>query len=177
MICEKCKQNKATVHLTKILNDSKVEMHLCEECARNGNDSIFENPFTINNFLTSLLDSVQASPLKVDYIKATTCSKCGMTYGKYKQVGRVGCSNCYDVFRDKLTPLIKNVHSSVKHTGKIPEKAGSRIKILREIEGLKFNLKRVIENEDYEQAVILRDKIRNLEKTASEVGDGYGKMD
>lgn len=170
MICEKCKQNKATVHLTKILNNKKMEMHLCEDCARKGNDTIFENPFTINNFLTGLLDSVQASPLKVDYIKATTCSKCGMTYGKYKQLGRLGCANCYGVFRDKLTPLIKNVHRSTEHTGKIPEKAGERIKIVREIANLKHEIQQVLANEEYEKAAILRDRIKKLEIEA--LGDG-----
>lgn len=171
MICEKCKQNKATVHLTKVLNNNKVEMHLCEDCARKGNESIFENPFTINNFLTGLLDSVQASPLKVDYIKATTCSKCGMTYGRYKQVGRVGCSNCYNVFKDKLLPLIKNVHSSVEHTGKVPEKAGDRIKRIREITALKNQLKIVVDNEEYERAAVLRDRIRQLENSPLGEGD------
>ena len=174
MICEKCKQSKATVHLTKILNNNKIEMHLCEDCARNGNDSIFENPFTINNFLTGLLDSVQASPLKVDYIKATTCSKCGMTYGKYKQIGRVGCSNCYSVFRDKLMPFIKNVHRSTEHTGKIPDKAGDRIKRLREISTLKLELQRVIASEEFEKAAILRDQIKHLEASAREGGDSIG---
>lgn len=174
MICEKCKQNKATVHLTKILNSNKVEMHLCEDCARKSNESIFENPFTINNFLTGLLDSVQASPLKVDYIKATTCSKCGMTYGKYKQLGRVGCSNCYSVFRDKLMPLVKNIHRSSEHVGKVPNKAGERMKLIRQIANLKKQLKHVIVNEEYEKAVTIRDRIRTLEEATREDGDING---
>jgi protein arginine kinase activator len=164
MICEKCKQNKATVHLTKILNNKKTEVHLCEECARKNQDISFENPFTINNFLTGLLDSVQSSPIKVDYIKTTACSKCGMSYGRFKQLGRLGCSDCYKTFNEKLTPLIKNVHGSQQHTGKIPKKEGSFIRLKRDIVTMKKELKRAIDKEEFERAAELRDKIKLLEK-------------
>src|SRR5690606_11765977 len=33
MLCEQCKQAPATVHITQIVNDTKREMHLCEDCA------------------------------------------------------------------------------------------------------------------------------------------------
>ncbi|MCG8542151.1 MAG: UvrB/UvrC motif-containing protein [Clostridia bacterium] len=164
MLCEKCKQNKATVHVTKIQNNSKMEVHLCEECARKSEDMSFENPFTINNFLTGLLDSVQSSPIKVDYIKTTTCSKCGMSYGKFKQLGRLGCSDCYKTFNEKLMPLIKNVHGSQQHTGKIPKKEGSVIRLKRDIMNMRKDLRRAIDKEEFERAAQLRDKIKLLEK-------------
>ncbi|SKC87953.1 UvrB/UvrC motif-containing protein [Maledivibacter halophilus] len=164
MLCEKCKQNNATVHLTKIINNKKIELHLCEECARRTQDISFENPFTINNFLTGLLDSVQGSPLKVDYIQTTTCSKCGMSYGKFKQLGRLGCSECYKTFNEKLMPLVKSVHGSKHHTGKVPKKAGSLIRLKREILTKKKELSRAIDKEEFEKAAELRDKIKLLEK-------------
>lgn len=164
MLCEKCKQNKATVHLTKILNNKKTEIHLCEECARKSQDISFENPFTINNFLTGLLDSVQSPHIKVDYIKTTTCSKCGMSYGKFKQLGRLGCSECYKTFSEKLMPLVKNVHGSQQHVEKIPKKTGSVIRMKREIMNMKKELNRAIDKQEFEKAAELRDKIRLLEK-------------
>ncbi|SHJ89818.1 UvrB/UvrC motif-containing protein [Paramaledivibacter caminithermalis] len=164
MLCERCKQNKATVHLTKILNNKKTEIHLCEECARKSEDISFENPFTINNFLAGLLDSVQSSPIKVDYIKTTTCSKCGMSYGKFKELGRLGCSDCYKTFNEKLKPLIKSVHGSQEHTGKVPKKTGSIIRLKREIMNMKKELSRAIDKEEFERAAELRDKIKLLEK-------------
>jgi len=164
MICEKCKQNKATVHVTKIQNNKKTELHLCEECARKTQDMSFENPFTINNFLTGLLDSVQGSPIKVDYIKTTACSKCGMSYGKFRQLGQLGCSECYNTFKEKLMPLIKSVHGSQLNTGKVPRKAGNMIRLKREIVNMKKELGRAIEREEFERAAELRDKIKLLEK-------------
>ena len=34
MICQRCKKQPATVHLTEILQNEKRERHLCEDCAR-----------------------------------------------------------------------------------------------------------------------------------------------
>jgi protein arginine kinase activator len=33
MMCEECQMRPATVHITKIVNNEKSQMHLCEECA------------------------------------------------------------------------------------------------------------------------------------------------
>ncbi|MDK2918130.1 MAG: protein arginine kinase activator [Candidatus Petromonas sp.] len=164
MICQKCNEKEATVHVTKIVNNQKTEMHLCEECARKNDGIAFETPFTINNFLTGLLDSIHSSPIKVDYIKTTTCSKCGMNYGKFKQLGRLGCSECYKTFNEKLMPLIKRVHGSENHTGKVPKKAGSQIRLRRRVLNLKKELRRAIDKEEFERAAQLRDEIKLLEK-------------
>lgn len=164
MLCQNCNDREATVHVTKIINNQKQEFHLCEQCARENDDINFDTTFTINNFLTGLLDSIHSSPFKVDYIKTTTCSKCGMNYGKFKELGRLGCSECYKTFNEKLMPLVKRIHGSENHTGKIPKKAGSRIKLKREIMSLKKQLQRAVEREEFEKAAKLRDQIKELEK-------------
>lgn len=164
MICQKCNEREATVHLTKIINNKKQEIHLCEICAKKNDDINFETPFTINNFLTGLLDSIHSSPIKVDYIQTTTCSKCGMNYGRFKQLGRLGCSECYKTFNEKLLPLIKRIHGSESHTGKIPKKAGNRIRIKREILSTKKKMGEAIKREEFEEAAQLRDKIKILEQ-------------
>ncbi|QEK11130.1 hypothetical protein FQB35_01435 [Crassaminicella thermophila] len=163
MLCENCNKRPATVHLTKILNDKKTELHLCEQCAKQSEQIDFETSFSINNFLTSLLDSIQDSPIKVDYIQATKCDYCGMTYGKFKQLGRLGCSKCYSAFREKLITLIKRIQGNERHIGKIPKRAGGSIRIRNEIGELKRKLNEAIKTEAFEKAVVLRDKIRELE--------------
>ena len=34
MICEVCRKNAATVHVTKVVNNVRTELHLCQQCAR-----------------------------------------------------------------------------------------------------------------------------------------------
>jgi protein arginine kinase activator len=67
MNCEECKQQPATVHLTKIFNNQKTELHLCEECAKHHDDLPFsldfsmEPNFSIQKFLAGLLGSAAVS--------------------------------------------------------------------------------------------------------------------
>ncbi|TCO69683.1 UvrB/UvrC motif-containing protein [Marinisporobacter balticus] len=163
MVCEKCNKRPATVHVTKILNDKKTELYLCEQCAKQSEQIPFETSFSINNFLTGILDSIQDSAIKVDYIKTTKCDHCGMTYGKFKQLGRLGCVQCYHAFEEKLTTLIKRIQGNESHIGKIPKRAGGSIRIRNEIKELKSRLDKAIKTEAFEEAVVLRDKIRERE--------------
>lgn len=163
MLCENCNKRPATVHLTKILNDKKTQVHLCEQCAKQQESTPFDSSFSINNFLTGLIDSIQDSPIKVDYIQTTKCDKCGMTYGKYKQLGRLGCGECYNAFQEKLGPLVKRIQGNESHVGKIPKKAGGSILVKKEIKNLKNRLDEAVRKEEFETAVVLRDKIRELE--------------
>ncbi len=163
MLCESCNKKSATVHLTKILNEKKTEIHLCEQCAKQQEGVPFDTSFSINNFLTGLLDSIQDSPIKVDYIQTTKCDKCGMTYGKFKQLGRLGCPQCYNAFQEKLGTLVKRIQGSESHIGKVPKRAGGTILTKKEIKNLKICLDEAIKKEEFEHAVVLRDKIRELE--------------
>jgi protein arginine kinase activator len=93
----------------------------------------------------------------------TTCEKCGMSFEEFQKVGKLGCSHCYDVFSERLKPILKRLHGAVEHSGKITGKASESIKLSREIQKLKDLLNEAIKNEQYEKAAELRDKIRSLE--------------
>ena len=34
MLCDNCKKNEATVHMTRVVNGKKSERHLCNACAK-----------------------------------------------------------------------------------------------------------------------------------------------
>lgn len=165
MLCDDCGKREATMHFTKIVNGNVTELHLCEECAKNHKEFEFDTSFSIHNFLTGLLDldNVQASPFQIDYITGTKCEKCGLTYSKFKQIGKFGCSNCYNSFKEKLLPLFKRIHGHSNHIGKVPRRAGGVIRIKKEISRLKNQLQIAIRNEEYEKAAQIRDQIKELQ--------------
>lgn len=169
MICDECGKRPATVHITKVENGKKTDMHLCEQCAMQKNLLSLSTSFSVNELLAGLLNSGGTSPIKIDPVNDIKCSVCGLSYGKFKETGRFGCGNCYKVFGERLNPLFKKVHGNTSHTGKIPSRAGSRIKALREVERLKQQLNEAIRNEEYEKAAAIRDRIREINK--SEKGD------
>ncbi len=169
MQCDECGKKPATVHITKVENGKKTDIHLCDQCAMQKNVLSLSTNFSINDLLAGILSSGAASPIKLDPIQDTKCAVCGLTYSRFKETGRFGCSGCYMVFGERLNPLFKRVHGNTAHTGKIPNKAGGRIKVMREIEKMKQELEQAIKNEEYEKAASLRDRIREMCK--AEKGD------
>ncbi|RCX09982.1 protein arginine kinase activator [Anaerobacterium chartisolvens] len=164
MLCQRCQKRNASVHFTQIINNKKTEMYLCEQCARENEKSDINMgaPLGLNDLLTGLLGinpnvhMGEAAPEQIH------CEKCGMTYEEFQRTGKFGCSDCYEVFEQKLGPLFKRLHGSTGHVGKIPGNASSEIKSTREIEKLKELLNKSIQNEDYEKAAEIRDKIKRL---------------
>ena len=154
MICERCQQKTASVHLQQIINGKKTEQHLCKECA-----SQFEMPISLEQFFQGFLDSFASSPQAAE----VNCPECGFSFKRFKDSGRLGCKACYPAFSDELTLLLKQLHGSSKHQGKFPKKAGTALLSMRRIETLRHHLNKAVESEEYEEAARLRDEIRQLE--------------
>ncbi|MCA1057174.1 UvrB/UvrC motif-containing protein [Rossellomorea aquimaris] len=180
MICQECNERPATLHFTKVVNGEKNEVHLCEHCAQDkGDQFMFDSSpgFSVNNLLAGLLNISspafkQAKASEVPRQEVLKCEKCNMTFQQFINVGRFGCSQCYGTFKSQLDPILKRVHSgNVEHHGKIPERMGGTIHIKKKILQLRSDLQDAIEQEEFEQAVEIRDKIRSLEK---EVRDERG---
>ena len=154
MICERCQQKSASVHLQQIINGKKTEQHLCKECATQ-----FEMPISLEQFFQGFLDSFASSP-SAAHVK---CPECKYSFKKFKDTGRLGCKSCYTAFNDELTLLLKQLHGSSKHQGKFPKKAGIELLSKRRIETLRQQLIKAVECEEYEEAARLRDEIRQYE--------------
>lgn len=166
MLCDICGKNEATVHLTEIVDNNMTKLHLCEECARKKGAEMEEH-FGLSDLLAGLADfGTKVAPEKEPKIR---CPKCGLTYQDFKKTGRLGCSACYTTFEENLVPLIKRIHGSAKHFGKVPLKVSEAPKAATKkkvdvLEELKARLQRAIKLEEFEEAARLRDKIRELEK-------------
>ena len=161
MKCDLCGCKKATVHLTEIIDDQMTEMHLCEECAQQ-KSAHMEQQFGLAGLMAGLADFNK--PVKDVKEEKIVCSQCGISYDDFREFGRLGCGQCYDAFKDNLSGLLKKIHGSNQHEGKTPIRIPqTKKKELESLQGLKDLLAQAIEREDFEKAVELRDKIRNLE--------------
>jgi len=149
--------------MTKIVNDKKTEMYLCEECAEKMNDFHWFSPFSINDLFNSLMDTGKAT-VPIDRKLNIRCNSCGMDYSQFKETGRLGCPMCYKTFNNELMPIIRRIQKGTQHIGKIPKRAGSQFRVYKEIENLKAQLKKAVEREAFEEAAQIRDRIRELEK-------------
>ena len=158
MLCDQCHKKIATVHLTEIINGKVQELHLCEDCALKKSQEMQKN-FSMGDILSGLIEGVQ--PYSSGEV--ITCPKCGLTFQQFRRIGRLGCSECYHAFKKQLRHVVKAVHGSIQHMGKIPRGKVS-LKTNIEIEELKKKLRRAVELEEFEEAAALRDKIKEMEK-------------
>lgn len=172
MICQNCNQKEANVHITKIINGVKNEMHLCEDCAKkqkefNINSHFnFGTPLSFQNLFEGFLEMSGNAPQYTT--REDECPLCHMKYEEFKRTGKLGCSKCYEVFNANMKPLIRRIHGNIHHTGKVPARTGGILKVKRDIEKLKEELKTAILREEYEKAAGIRDKIRQLENKEKE---------
>jgi len=167
MLCEKCRNREATIHLTEIIKDVKSEVHLCEICAREiGLNSKLSN-FSISvPEMLSFLDIEELDNLKDENM----CQNCGFTYMDYNRTGKLGCPDCYAYLDEHLRSVIIGYHGSDKHVGKSPDnhlsplesKDSASAKNDESAEMLQRQLEKAVLEERYEEAAILRDRINDI---------------
>lgn len=173
MLCQDCNKREASVHLTQIINNEKVVLNLCKICAeKRGFHSPFEHmPFPLAEFVAGMTGpstkgaGKSAKTARVD-IK---CKSCGLTFSEFGKIGRLGCAACYEAFRPELTDILRKIHGSAEHRGHRAGTPSSEIEPVKEELRLRDELKKAIEEEDFEAAAKLRDRIREL--TARQRGE------
>jgi protein arginine kinase activator len=78
----------------------------------------------------------------------------------------MGCSKCYEKFEPQMELLLRRIHGGGRHVGKIPARAGKASRSKQEIDRLKSKLQALVQQEEFEEAARIRDKIRELEKVS-----------
>jgi len=166
MKCQACHQKPATVHLTEIVQKSKRETHLCEDCARDKGVS-YQPAFSVKAYLGGLSkdEPVEPKPEPEPELaeQFSPCPGCGVTYEQFRQSGRLGCAEDYAHFRPALMPLLEKIHGRRQHTGRVPERIGERLEHQRRLAQLQKALESAVATENYERAAELRDAIAGLE--------------
>lgn len=170
MLCQQCRNNEANIHIIKSVDGRQTEEFLCEQCARQKEelDFSFEPQFSLHKLFASMLNQDIPGNREAMLAAKNQCPECGLSFAQFSQVGRIGCCRCLATFEDSLNPLLRRIHASTVHTGKIPVRAQRRVKYLRELDHLKQALQEKIQKEEFEEAALLRDKIRAMENDLQE---------
>lgn len=167
MKCEICGKNTATIHYTEIINEKLREIHLCEWCAQQ-KEALVKPHFSTAEFLSGMLDVEQIFAER----QVKKCARCGFSRGDFQKLGRLGCSECYQVFREDIRLLLKRIHGSSQHAGNTPSVSKRKDTTIEVLNKLRQELKVAISREKFEEAARLRDKIREMEKACSARGKG-----
>ncbi|MGE0707431.1 MAG: UvrB/UvrC motif-containing protein [Planctomycetota bacterium] len=164
MDCDDCQVQK-TVHLTKIVNGQLESRHVCADCPRlqlgqKMLPSAGPAPFSLETFLAGIQP---AKPRPATVAATPTCGRCGLSFDEFRQSGRLGCHHDYEAFQPGLFRLLRKIHGATQHVGRVPERIGERLERAQRVEGLRAELAEAVALEDYEQAAVLRDQIKELE--------------
>lgn len=162
MTCEECGKKTAAIRYTEMSGGELSTWNLCEECARKkgvtGSLTSLAGPLV--NILMGLLEEAGEQE---GTREGPVCPRCGLSYGEFRQRGRLGCGGCYTAFRDELTPLLRRIHGSAEHAGRVPTALEATLESKRELDELKSELGRAVKREEYERAAELRDVIKAKE--------------
>ncbi len=177
MLCDVCKQKKATVFLTQIVKGEMQKVNLCEGCSK---EKGVTDPtgFALAEMLLGF-----GHGEKIDTVpQEKTCAACGMPHTTFRKTGRLGCAKCYTVFGEGMDNLLKAMHKGTRHIGKVPAgRAAAKPApaaplptvppvpavptVEKSVTEMRAALEAAIATEQFEEAARLRDEIRRLTET------------
>lgn len=159
MKCNNCKKREANIKYSENINGKKQELNLCYECAEKLGVINLSNSFA--PMFTTMFSEFP------NFIEEVKCDNCGYTLDDYKKTGLFGCDHCYEVFEDSVDNLLLKIHGKnrhIKNVKKISENNSSVSNDENDINILKQKLEKLVKEEKYEEAAIVRDKIKEIEK-------------
>jgi protein arginine kinase activator len=162
LACQACKKRPATVHLTDITQSGEMqERHLCDECAQ---EEGLTPKAPANVPLNAMLAGLIMDKAAIQQLAELKCPKCGLTFVEFRNAGLLGCPGDYDAFEKALVPLIERAHENASHhIGKVPQRLAVPRSSESDLIRLRRELARAVDDEQYEVAAKLRDRIKTLE--------------
>lgn len=166
MLCDICKQNVATVHLTQMVEGKTKKVDLCESCSKaKGVDD--PTGFSLADLLLGL-GAAQEMEQAMAGIEIK-CPRCGFTQADFKKAGRLGCADCYITFAEGLESLLKTMHKGTKHVGKVPQMFKQTQDFADKLKSLQTKLDKAVHDEDFETAAHVRDEINQVKDKITEL--------
>jgi protein arginine kinase activator len=165
-VCDVCQEHPATVHYTEIVNNKLTKFNLCENCAREKGLGVASH-FSVAEILKGLTETTPEEAAEAEL----TCDFCGLSFGRFKKVGRLGCPHCYETFYEQLEPILSDVHKNTEHVGKSPSAGAMIDTTTKRLGELNRELKHAVESEEYERAAQVRDEIKRIEHPEEPAGN------
>ncbi len=155
-MCDICGKNEATLKVRQLDKEGRAtELTVCADCARKRGLSGVEE---IKSDTAQVMAELKSRIENKD--KEIVCPRCGMTFLDFKRLGRLGCAECYQAFREELAPLLRRLHGAMQHIGRTVQPGRKVAQERLEMQRLRAELEKAIKAEDYERAAALRDRLK-----------------
>ena len=160
MLCDECGKREASLFVRLMLSDSSLEVNLCDECARAKAVSGLYFDLSVGEIAEESADP--SPPLFDAAAHDSVCPKCGLTAAELAREKRVGCAVCYEAHAEALKPILEVMQGITPQAPPPSSDGAQRQKAGRMLAELEAQLKQAVELEEYDRAVVLRDRIREL---------------
>ena len=157
MKCEKCNEKEATFYYSCDINGQKTQRHLCPDCARAEGFGSYLDYDPMGSFEREMdrMFSGFFSP------RRSLLPDFGLFGSPLRSIMAPSFPRVNIVIGSPQTETDETLSET---ESKIPEDAGQEIRAKRETEALRHQLSEAVKAEDFERAIELRDKLRELEK-------------
>ncbi len=163
VMCERCGQRPAALQVTEVKDGERREHHLCEPCARQ--EGALLPVLSLAHILGGLVPLESPDGAGDALTGGPSCPECGWTGAQIQHTGQMGCPHCYEVFGRWVDPVVRRIHGSNEHRGKIPSRTGQAVRRQRTLSLLRSQLADAVAQEEFERAAELRDQIRAQQQT------------
>ena len=167
MKCHYCGCDEAVLHIKEIINGEQYEINICKNCEIEKN--IIEKCLELEaNNLSSILENYEPAPIKTrknhnkEY-EEKHCNFCGYSLSDFLETNTLSCPKCYEAFKSYINKNLKKIHKSSKHVGKVAKNNINIKDIELEIEKYNNAIELLVKNESYEEALVLKNKVIDLQ--------------
>lgn len=155
MKCEKCGKKEASFFYSSNINGERSSRSLCEDCARaEGFGGALD--YRPTDMLGGILDEMFS-----DFFAPVGSFL--PTFGSFGSPVRSIMTRAMPRINVVIGQPEQTTEPQEESETKIPSDAGSEVRRRREMSALKHQLREAVKSEDFEKAIELRDKIRELE--------------
>ena len=159
MKCDKC-GNPSVYHSTLIVNGVSQKTNLCRDCA------IKEGVFNQGNSLFDDMFNSFADVLGFEQVENIVCPVCKTSLREFKSTGKLGCPNCYEMFREEISSALKRIAPFETHkqdTIKVKQVKSEKLSKEDKIKQLREEMRVAVSEERYEDAAKIKKQITKLE--------------
>ena len=165
MICQICGKHNVSMLVRQIIDGTAKELYICRVCAKKYHlySDNKEMHLSLKAIFDGLLPQLDAREEAVDSVHPLACPDCGMPLSRVKEKKIIGRPCCFFYFRDTVLKLMQETSGEVFYAGNLPLQPEIFSGTVVSLQHLEDELQKAIENEEYELAAYLRDKIKEQE--------------
>ena len=165
MICQICGKHNASILVQQIVNGTAKELYLCKACAKKHNLYADEQKMhlSLKTIFEGLLPKVIKQKPSPGAPHSDVCPECGTPLRFVQEKKTIGCPHCFFYFRDTVLKFMQEGSGEIFYAGNLPLQPETFSDVAVSLQHLEDELQKAVENEEYELAAYLRDKIKEQE--------------